>query len=74
MTFDVEFLINVFQKISAGSESLVVNLEKVRYDKSFQSSDLFDFAIFPFPLLTRAYIFHKNLIIMLLQIVSCPEV
>ena len=53
MTFDVEFLINVFQKISAGSESLVVNLEKVRYDKRFQSSDLFDFAIFPFALLTR---------------------
>ena len=34
------------------SESLAANLEKVRHDKWFQSSDLFDFDIFLFALLT----------------------
>ena len=36
-------------------ESLAPHLEKVRplYDKRFQSSDLYDFAIFPFALPTE---------------------
>jgi hypothetical protein len=50
MNFDQKFS-NIFEKFQLG---LAANLEKGRslYDKGFQSSDLFDFAIFSFALLT----------------------
>ena len=41
------------QNLAIVSQSLATHLEKVMYDKRLQSSDLFDFAIFPFALLTR---------------------
>ena len=41
-----KFLVRPFEvELSADSESLAANLKKVRYDKRFQSSDLFDFAL-----------------------------
>ena len=41
------------QNFLTWSESLAANLKKVRHDKRFKSSDLFDIDIFLFALLTR---------------------